>query len=134
VSCAFLRRFQRGYFEAFNQEKFHQNRHTILSFKTINLFTKGTQRVALSKPFAQAKLRTVLQGEILDVAPIYVKIRPPWEAFFLFCYRLRIKTGARSTRICPWFSVLSETAVVLYKCDQYYNKESEGGIHFDDPT
>jgi hypothetical protein len=27
------------------------------------------------------------------------------------------KTVARSTRICPWFSVLSETAVVLYKCD-----------------
>jgi hypothetical protein len=55
-------------------------------------------------------------------------------SIFLFCYLLRIKTVARSTRICPWFSVLSETAVVLYKCDQYYNKESEGGIRFDDPT
>ena len=30
------------------------------------------------------------------------------------------------------FSVISETAVVLYKCDQYYNKDSEGGIRFDD--
>jgi dTDP-4-dehydrorhamnose 3,5-epimerase len=30
------------------------------------------------------------------------------------------------------FSVLSETAVVLYKCDQYYNKKSEGGIRYDD--
>ena len=30
------------------------------------------------------------------------------------------------------FSVISETAVVLYKCDQYYNKASEGGIRFDD--
>ena len=29
-------------------------------------------------------------------------------------------------------SVNSETAVVLYKCDQYYNKASEGGIRFDD--
>ena len=32
------------------------------------------------------------------------------------------------------FSVISETAVVLYKCDQFYNKASEGGIHFDDPS
>ena len=30
------------------------------------------------------------------------------------------------------FAVLSETAVVLYKCDQYYNKQSEGGIRFND--
>ena len=30
------------------------------------------------------------------------------------------------------FSVLSDTAVVSYKCDQYYNKQSEGGIRFDD--
>jgi dTDP-4-dehydrorhamnose 3,5-epimerase len=29
--------------------------------------------------------------------------------------------------------VLSDRAVVLYKCDQFYNKEAEGGIRFDDP-
>jgi dTDP-4-dehydrorhamnose 3,5-epimerase len=29
------------------------------------------------------------------------------------------------------FSVLSDTGVVMYKCDQFYNKESEGGIRFD---
>lgn len=32
------------------------------------------------------------------------------------------------------FSVLSETASVMYKLDQLYHKESERGIHFDDPT
>ena len=32
------------------------------------------------------------------------------------------------------FSVLSETAIVFYKCDQFYDKTSEGGIRFDDPT
>jgi dTDP-4-dehydrorhamnose 3,5-epimerase len=30
------------------------------------------------------------------------------------------------------FSVLSETAEVLYKCDNFYNKQSEGGILLDD--
>ena len=32
------------------------------------------------------------------------------------------------------FSVLSERAEVLYKCDGFYNKESEGGFRFDDPA
>jgi dTDP-4-dehydrorhamnose 3,5-epimerase len=51
-------------FEAFNQEKFHQN--GIHYFIQDNqLFTKGTLRVALSKSsFAQTKLVRVLQGEI----------------------------------------------------------------------
>ncbi len=31
------------------------------------------------------------------------------------------------------FSVLSEKAEVFYKCDQFYNKESEGGIRYNDP-
>jgi dTDP-4-dehydrorhamnose 3,5-epimerase len=32
------------------------------------------------------------------------------------------------------FSVLSERAVVLYKCDNYYNKSSEAGIIYNDPS
>jgi dTDP-4-dehydrorhamnose 3,5-epimerase len=32
------------------------------------------------------------------------------------------------------FSVLSETAVVQYKCDNYYSPDSEGGIVWNDPT
>lgn len=32
------------------------------------------------------------------------------------------------------FSVISETASVMYKCDQFYNKLSEGGITFNDPS
>jgi len=31
------------------------------------------------------------------------------------------------------FSVLSETVLFSYKCDNFYNKESEGGIAYDDP-
>ena len=32
------------------------------------------------------------------------------------------------------FSVLSETAIFAYKCDNNYNKESEGGLKYDDPA
>ena len=32
------------------------------------------------------------------------------------------------------FSVLSETAEVFYKCDNFYNKQSEGGLIYNDVT
>jgi len=32
------------------------------------------------------------------------------------------------------YSVLSETAEILYKCDSFYSKESEGGVRYDDPA
>ncbi|MBL7746353.1 MAG: dTDP-4-dehydrorhamnose 3,5-epimerase family protein, partial [Chitinophagaceae bacterium] len=32
------------------------------------------------------------------------------------------------------FSVLSKKAEVMYKCDGFYNKESEGGIIYNDPA
>ena len=32
------------------------------------------------------------------------------------------------------YSVISETAEVFYKCDAFYNKESEGGIAWNDPS
>jgi dTDP-4-dehydrorhamnose 3,5-epimerase len=32
------------------------------------------------------------------------------------------------------FLVLSETATFFYKCDNFYNKESEGGLMYNDPT
>ena len=31
------------------------------------------------------------------------------------------------------YSVLSETAEVMYKCDAFYNKQSEGGLLYNDP-
>ena len=39
-----------------------------------------------------------------------------------------------STVCCVSISVLSEEATFFYKCDNFYNKESEGGIIYNDPT
>jgi dTDP-4-dehydrorhamnose 3,5-epimerase len=39
-----------------------------------------------------------------------------------------------ATWFCTWVFGLSETASVMYKVDQLYNKESEEGIRYDDPT
>lgn len=85
-------------------------------------------------PFAQAKLVRVLQGTILDVA---VDIR---EGSPTFGGHFSIELSAQNNKqlflpagFAHGFSVLSETAIVAYKCNNYYSKESEGGIRYDDP-
>jgi dTDP-4-dehydrorhamnose 3,5-epimerase len=54
-------------------------------------------------------------------------------------FAIELSAGNKKQLLVPQgfahgFSVLSETAIVLYKCDQLYNKQSEGGIVFNDPT
>lgn len=85
-------------------------------------------------PFAQAKLVRVLQGTILDVA---VDIREGSPTFGQH-FSIELSDENKKQLFLPagfahGFSVLSETAVVAYKCDNYYSKESEGGIRYDDP-
>ena len=79
---------------------------------------------------AQAKLVRVLSGKILDVA---VDLRRDSASFG---QHLTIELTAEKNNqlwipkgFAHGFSVLSETAVVCYKCDAYYNKEAEQGIH-----
>lgn len=85
-------------------------------------------------PFAQAKLVRVLEGKILDIA---VDIRKDSPAFGNY-FALELSAENKKQLFIPpgfahGFSVLSETATVLYKCDALYNKESEAGILFNDP-
>ena len=86
------------------------------------------------EPHAQTKLVRVLQGKILDVV---VDIRREsntygkWIATELSgdeFKQLLVPKG-----FAHGFVVLSDIAVVSYKCDSFYNKEAEGGIRFDDP-
>lgn len=84
-------------------------------------------------PFAQTKLVRVLQGEIMDVAVDLRKDSPTYGKHF----GIVLSSENKKQLLVPQgfahgFSVLSETAVVSYKCDQYYNKPSEGGILYND--
>jgi dTDP-4-dehydrorhamnose 3,5-epimerase len=86
-------------------------------------------------PFAQAKLVRVLHGKILDVALDIRKGSPTYGQ----TYGLELSAENKKQLFIPpgfahGFSVLSETAEVLYKCDDFYNKESDAGIRYDDPT
>ncbi|MGZ3958968.1 MAG: dTDP-4-dehydrorhamnose 3,5-epimerase family protein, partial [Flavisolibacter sp.] len=86
-------------------------------------------------PYAQAKLVRVLEGKILDVA---VDIRQGSPSFGRY-FSIELSAANRKQLFIPagfahGFSVLSPTASVLYKCDQFYHKASEGGIVFNDPA
>jgi dTDP-4-dehydrorhamnose 3,5-epimerase len=85
-------------------------------------------------PYAQTKLVRVLSGTILDVVVDLRKGSPAYGKSFA------LELSAQNNRqllipkgFAHGFSVLSETAEVLYKCDAFYNKDSEAGIYFNDP-
>lgn len=129
----------RGYFfEAYNQEKLAALGVTIDFVQDNQSFSKrGTLRGLhyQNPPFAQTKLVRVLQGDIIDVAVDIRRASPTYGQHFA----IRLSAENKKQLLIPHgfahgFSVISETAVVLYKCDQFYNKESEGGIRFDDPS
>jgi dTDP-4-dehydrorhamnose 3,5-epimerase len=84
---------------------------------------------------AQAKLVRVTHGEVLDVA---VDIRPDSETF-LQVVTERLSAENKKQLFVPrgfahGFIVLSDTVVFNYKCDNFYNKASEGGIKYNDET
>lgn len=86
-------------------------------------------------PFAQSKLIRVLNGAIFDVA---VDLRTGSETYGKW-YGIELSSENSLQLFVPQgfahgFSVLSETAVVLYKTDDFYKKEAERGIRFNDPV
>ena len=129
----------RGYFfEAYNEQIFIQEGLQI-KFVQDNQ-SKSSYGVVRGlhyqlPPYAQTKLVRVLEGKILDVA---VDIR---QGSPTFGQSFTIELSAENKRqlfvptgFAHGFSVLSQSAVVLYKCDQFYHKESEGGILYNDPS
>ena len=75
-----------------------------------------------------------LTGRILDVVVDLRVEQPTYKQTFLIELS---EENKKQLFVPPGFAhafvVLSKTAYVLYKCDEYYSKVSEGGIRFDDP-
>ena len=129
----------RGYFfESYNEREFIANGIT-------NRFVQDNQSKSSYGvvrglhcqlgEYAQAKLVRVLEGTVLDVTVDFRKDSPT------FLKHVAVELSAQNNRqlfiprgFLHGFSVLSETAVFAYKCDNLYCKESEFGIRFDDPT
>jgi dTDP-4-dehydrorhamnose 3,5-epimerase len=130
---------QRGYFfESFNENVFAKEGIT-------TRFVQDNQSSSVygvirglhfqKPPHAQAKLVRVLQGRILDVAVDIRKGSPTYGN--VLCVELSAENKRQlyiPKGFAHGFSVLSETAEVLYKCDTFYNRESDGGIIYNDPA
>ena len=130
----------RGYFmESFNRSKFQAGTGLNVQFVQDNqsYSTKGVLRGLhyQTGSFAQAKLVRVLQGEVLDVA---VDIRPESKTYGAHVAVVLSADNNKQLFIPRGFAhgflVLSDTATFFYKCDNLYNKESEGGIFYNDPA
>ena len=130
----------RGYFfESFNQNQFNSLTNTNTRFVQDNesFSTKGVLRGLhyQTGEHAQAKLVRVIQGRVLDVA---VDLRAGSPTFSQYVAVELTETNKKQLFIPRGFAhgfvVLSDTAIFSYKCDNFYNKESEGGIIYNDPT
>jgi dTDP-4-dehydrorhamnose 3,5-epimerase len=86
-------------------------------------------------PFAQNKLVRVISGKILDVAVDIRKGSPTYAKVFSIELSAENKKQVYIPQgFAHGFAVLSEVAEVFYKCDVFYNKESEAGILYNDPA
>ena len=130
---------ERGYFfESFNKQSFEEAIGKKINFVQDNqsFSYKGVIRALHYQigEYAQAKLVSVLKGSVLDVV---VDLRPNSLTFGEHL-SMELSDENRKQLFIPkgfahGFLALSNTAEFFYKCDQYYNKEAEGGIIYDDP-
>ena len=129
----------RGYFfESFSQKEFEENVcNTTFVQDNQSKSSYGVVRgLHFQKtPFAQSKLVRCIEGKVLDVAVDIRKGSPT------FGQHVAVELSAENQRqlfvprgFAHGFSVLSETAVFSYKCDNYYAPQNEGAILWNDPA
>ena len=129
---------QRGYFfETFNQYRFNELIGDEVNFVQDNesASTKGVLRGLhyQTGKYAQAKLVRVIEGVVLDVVVDLRKDSNTYGEQF----SIELSASNKKQLFVPrgfahGFIVLSDTATFSYKCDNYYNKASEGGIIYND--
>lgn len=129
----------RGYFfEKYNEKKFEEftgmNGHFVQD--NISKSSYGVLRgIHLQKgEHAQAKLVSCLEGKVWDVAVDLRENSPTFGQWF----GIELSAENKHQLYIPrgfghGFSVLSKTAVFSYKCDNFYHRESEGSVKFNDP-
>ena len=131
---------QRGHFyESYNKDVFDKSLGYEVNFVQDNesFSTKGTLRgLHFQKgSYAQAKLTRVVHGTVLDVAVDLRENSPTFGTHF----SIELSSENKKQLFIPrgfahGFVVLSDTAIFSYKCDNYYHKDSESGIIYNDST
>ena len=128
----------RGYFfESFNEQKFctrsNLNVHFVQDNQSFSSYGVLRGLHFQEGKHAQAKLVRVLHGKVLDVAVDLRENSPTFGKHFSIILSAENKLQLFIPRgLAHGFVVLSEKAEFFYKCDNYYNKEAEGGILYND--
>ena len=129
----------RGYFfESYNEKALAEGGiHTVFKQDNQSFSKYGVIRGLHFQlnPNAQTKLVRVLEGVIYDVALDLRKGSPTFGKWF----GIELSAENKKQLYIPkgfahGFSVLSEQAAILYKCDNFYNPSSEGGVLYNDPA
>lgn len=129
---------KRGYFaETYNQQEF-------AAAGIPNVFVQDNQSKSsrgvlrglhFQKTHSQAKLVRVVKGAVFDVA---VDLRPQSATYGMW-FGVTLTADNMKQFFIPkhfahGFLVLSEEAEFVYKCDDFYHPEDEGGLMWNDPT
>ena len=128
----------RGYFyESFSQREFEEKvcRTTFVQDNQSKSSYGVVRGLHFQKPpYSQSKLVRCIKGAVLDVA---VDIRRGSPTFGKYVAVELTEENHRQFFVprgfAHGFAVLSEEAVFQYKCDNFYNKESEGSVAWNDP-
>ena len=130
---------ERGYFfESFNCKIFEEKTGIKVVFLQDNeaLSNRGVLRgLHFQKgSFAQAKLVRVIKGRVLDIALDIRKNSKTYGKYFSIVLSEENKKQLYIPRgFAHGYSVLEDNTIFAYKCDNFYNKTSEGGIIYNDP-
>ena len=128
----------RGYFyESFSQREFEEKvcRTTFVQDNQSKSSYGVLRGLHFQKPpYCQSKLVRCIKGAVLDVA---VDIRNGSPTFGKYVAVELSEDNHRQFFVprgfAHGFAVLTEEAVFQYKCDNFYNKESEGSVAWNDP-
>lgn len=129
---------ERGYFyESFSQREFEEKvcRITFVQDNQSKSSYGVVRGLHFQKPpYSQSKLVRCIKGRVLDVA---VDIRKGSPTFGRHVAVELTEDNHRQFFVprgfAHGFAVLSDEAVFQYKCDNFYCKESEGAVAWDDP-
>lgn len=129
----------RGYFFESYNKKIFSNEGITINFVQDNqarsVFGVVRGLHFQKSPFAQTKLIRVLSGEIIDAVVDIRKNSPTYgHAYTILLSSINKKQLLVPKGFAHGYSVISETAEVFYKCDEFYHKETEGGILWNDPS
>jgi len=126
-----------SFFESFNQKIFKEKTGLDIQFVQDNqsISQKGVLRgLHIQKgEFSQSKLVRVIQGKVLDVV-VDVRENSPTFGKSFSC----ILSGENNKQLfipkhfLHGFSVLEDNTIFAYKCDNFYHKDSEDGVLYND--